>query len=83
MVSNYHFGGYAKTNEELISFVNYFYNNHSIPLDIIYTAKMLFGIMDLVKKGYFPKKSSILAVHTGGLQGNIGMNQQLGFSLPV
>ncbi len=74
LITDYHFGGYAKINHELISFINAFKSNYNIPLDPIYTGKMLFGIFDLMKKGYFPKGSKILAIHTGGLQGIDGMN---------
>lgn len=69
LVSDYHFGGYAKTTEELMSFINCFYKEQQILLDPIYTGKMLFGIIDLIKKGYFKSNSKILAIHTGGLQG--------------
>ena len=75
--NEYHFGGYAKINEILISFINNFYQQTTIPLDPVYTGKMMFGIMDLVKKDFFKKNISILAIHTGGLQGIEGMNQQL------
>jgi len=37
----------------------------------------MFGIVDLIKKGYFPEGSKILAIHTGGLQGIKGMNRYL------
>lgn len=77
LLSDYHFGGYAKVSEELINFVNDFYMKTEIPLDPIYTGKMIFGIMDLIKKDYFPRNSKILAIHTGGLQGIAGMNQKL------
>ncbi len=75
--SDYHFGGYAKINEALIRFINDFYKKTNIPLDPIYTGKMMFGIVDLIHKGYFPKGSKILAIHTGGLQGIEGMNRKL------
>ena len=74
---DYHFGGYAKINEELIRFINDFYTQTNIPLDPTYTGKMMFGIVDLINKGYFPKGSKILAIHTGGLQGIVGMNRKL------
>ncbi|HLT32922.1 MAG TPA: pyridoxal-phosphate dependent enzyme [Aquaticitalea sp.] len=74
LVNDYHFGGYAKINRELISFINEFKANYGIPLDPIYTGKMMFGIFDLMAKGYFPNESKILAIHTGGLQGIDGMN---------
>ncbi len=80
---NYHltdaycFGGYAKIDSQLIRFMNEFKRNHGIPLDPIYTGKMMFGIFDLLKQGYFKENSRILAIHTGGLQGILGMNQLL------
>jgi 1-aminocyclopropane-1-carboxylate deaminase len=77
LISDYHFGGYAKINQELISFINAFKRNYKVPLDPIYTGKMMFGINDLIKNGYFPKNSKILAIHTGGLQGIAGMNISL------
>ncbi|MFD1162939.1 MULTISPECIES: 1-aminocyclopropane-1-carboxylate deaminase/D-cysteine desulfhydrase [Hwangdonia] len=74
LVTDYHFGGYAKINEALISFINDFKKDYQIPLDPVYTGKMMFGIYDLIEKGYFPKGSKILAIHTGGLQGIAGIN---------
>jgi len=72
--TNYHFGGYAKVSEELITFINNFKRETQIPLDPVYTGKMMFGIVDLIKKNYFKKGTKILAIHTGGLQGIDGMN---------
>jgi 1-aminocyclopropane-1-carboxylate deaminase/D-cysteine desulfhydrase-like pyridoxal-dependent ACC family enzyme len=69
-VADYHFGGYAKKTDELMSFMNSFYIENNIPLDFVYTAKMMFGVNDLVQKNYFPPGSNILCIHTGGLQGN-------------
>ena len=77
LINSYHFGGYAKVSRELIEFVNQFKTSSGIPLDPIYTAKMMFGIMDLTKKDYFLPGTSILAIHSGGLQGISGMNEQL------
>lgn len=71
---DYHFGGYGKVSDELIEFMNAFYQQTNIPLDPIYTSKMMFGILDLIKKDYFLPNSKILAIHTGGLQGIAGMN---------
>lgn len=70
---DYSFGGYAKRTEELISFINHFYHQHHIPLDFVYTGKMMVGVNDLVGKNYFPPGSKILCIHTGGLQGNISL----------
>ncbi|KAB1068858.1 1-aminocyclopropane-1-carboxylate deaminase/D-cysteine desulfhydrase [Tamlana haliotis] len=77
LITDYHFGGYAKINEELVTFINQFKADYNIPLDPVYTGKMLFGVFDLIEKGYFPKGSRILAIHTGGLQGISGMNALL------
>ena len=77
VISDFHFGGYGKVSNELISFINQFYNDYKIPLDPIYTGKMVFGVMELIKQNYFPKNSKILMIHTGGLQGISGMNLKL------
>lgn len=72
LITDYHFGGYAKTNTELIDFVNDFYQKQNIPLDLIYTGKMLYGILHLAKTSSKFNGKKIVAVHTGGLQGNKG-----------
>jgi len=74
---NYHFGGYAKVTRELIVFMNTFKKQTQIPLDAIYTGKMVFGVLDMIAKNYFTRGTRILMVHTGGLQGNEGMNMVL------
>ena len=76
--NRYHFGGYAKYQPELINFINHFKKTNAIPLDPIYTGKLFYGIYDLIKNDYFPRGSSILAVHTGGLQGIAGFNKRFG-----
>jgi 1-aminocyclopropane-1-carboxylate deaminase len=77
LITDYHFGGYGKVNEELIQFINQFYKETQVPLDPIYTGKMVFGVIDLIQKNYFPDDSKILLIHTGGLQGISGMNTLL------
>ncbi|MEF3077724.1 1-aminocyclopropane-1-carboxylate deaminase/D-cysteine desulfhydrase [Winogradskyella poriferorum] len=74
LITDYHFGGYGKIKPELITFINDFKKRYNIPLDPIYTGKMMYGIFDLIEKQFFPKDSKILAIHTGGLQGVEGMN---------
>ncbi len=73
LLHNYHFGGFGKTNQQLINFMQHFKTSYGIDLDRVYTAKMMFAIFDLINKNYFPAQSNILAIHTGGLQGN-GVN---------
>lgn len=69
-ISDYHLGGYAKKTKALIAFMNIFYRENKIPLDFVYTGKMMFGVDELLKNNYFPSGSNVLCVHTGGLQGN-------------
>lgn len=76
--TDYHFGGYAKFNEPLIDFINQFRALHGIPLDPIYTGKMMYGIYALMKTGFFKKGETVMAIHTGGLQGIEGFNQRFG-----
>ena len=77
LINTYHFGGYAKVNEGLVQFINDFKKQHGIQLDPVYTGKMMFGLTDLMRNGFFSKNTRILAVHTGGLQGIAGMNAKL------
>ncbi|MDM9584848.1 pyridoxal-phosphate dependent enzyme [Nostoc sp. GT001] len=76
LVCDYHFGGYAKVNDELLLFSQQFTQEHGVPLDYVYTAKMFYGVMDLLKQGFFCKGDRLLLVHTGGLQGNAGMEER-------
>lgn len=69
ILDDYCFGGYAKTNDELLSFINNFEQQYRIPLEQIYTGKMFYGVFDLISKGYFKENSKILILHSGGLQG--------------
>ena len=77
LISKYTFGGYAKFNIELILLMNHFYQQYQIPLDPIYTGKMLFGIFDLIKTKKWSWGENILVIHSGGLQGVKPMNLQL------
>jgi len=74
LIRDYHFGGYAKINSELIEFINEFNALHDIPLDPVYTGKMMFGIKAMIARGEIDKHAKVLAIHTGGLQGIKGMN---------
>lgn len=77
LITDYHFGGYGKVTDELIDWINSFFLQTQIPIDPIYTGKMAFGVVDLIHRNFFPPKSKILMIHTGGLQGIAGMNIQL------
>ena len=77
LITGYECGGYARVTRELIAEMNAFYRETGILTDPVYTGKMITGILDLLKKGYFKKGSRILVIHTGGLQGIAGMNAKL------
>jgi 1-aminocyclopropane-1-carboxylate deaminase len=83
IMAGYDFGGFGKMDENLIRFIKTFYDSTKIPLDGIYTGKMMFGLFEMLHHGYFPTGSKILAIHTGGLQGNIGLNKKYKAELPV
>jgi len=75
IINEYHFGGYAKTTAELLSFKTDFENQFNVPLDFVYTSKMMYGIFDTIQKGNFKEDLTVVAIHTGGLQGNKGFEK--------
>jgi 1-aminocyclopropane-1-carboxylate deaminase len=72
---DYHFGGYAKVKPALIDFMKDFKQRFDIQLEPVYTAKMLYGLLDMIAKDYFPRGSRIVAIHSGGLQGLSGYKE--------
>jgi 1-aminocyclopropane-1-carboxylate deaminase len=70
LLTDYHHGGYAKTNDDLNSFIEDMLHQYNLPLDHVYTGKLIWGIMKEIEAGNFPRGSTILALHTGGLQGS-------------
>ncbi|WKV13261.1 1-aminocyclopropane-1-carboxylate deaminase/D-cysteine desulfhydrase [Marivirga harenae] len=81
LMTQYHFGGYAKWKPELVDFITEFYEKTAVPLDPIYTGKMMYGLMMEWKKDNISSDDHILAVHSGGLQGIAGFNERFGFDL--
>ncbi|GAB3880003.1 pyridoxal-phosphate dependent enzyme [Hymenobacter segetis] len=76
--TDYHFGGYAKYSAELLVFIQQFQERHGVLLDPIYTGKLLFGVLDLIGKGYFQRGSTVVAIHTGGQQAWAGWQERFG-----
>lgn len=70
LFDHWHFGGFGKWDTELVNFMKEFYTINQIPLDIVYTGKMMFGIMEQLQSGFFPSNARVCCIHTGGLQGN-------------
>ncbi len=76
----YHFGGFAKKDETLLSYMNEFYRETGIPTDFVYTGKLAYAMNDMLQKEKLPTNSKILFIHSGGLQGNRSLkNNQLIF----
>ena len=69
---HYHFGGYAKVDDSLIQFIKDFNSQYDIMLDAVYTGKMFFGLFQLIAEGHFKNSTTIVTIHSGGLQGNAG-----------
>lgn len=67
--TRYHFGGYARITEELKRFMDMQWTTHQLPLDHVYTAKALYGLFDMIQGGEIARGSTVLMIHTGGLQG--------------
>ncbi|WP_285011383.1 1-aminocyclopropane-1-carboxylate deaminase/D-cysteine desulfhydrase [Pedobacter faecalis] len=74
---DYHFGGYAKTTPDLMAYIRSFVAAEGILIDPVYTAKMFFAIDDLRIKGSLDRLESVVALHTGGLFGILGMKEKL------
>lgn len=73
ILNDYHFGGYAKKTDDLLHFMNNFCNKHKIPTDFVYSGKLMYALQDLCFKKYFSPTDKILAIHCGGLQGNVSL----------
>ncbi len=73
ILADYHFGGYAKHPKALLDWMNHLYTTYQLPTDIVYTSKMLYGVFNLIESSYFAEGSKIMAIHSGGLQGNLSV----------
>ncbi len=80
--TDYHFGGYGKTQPALLTFLREFTTKYGILTDPVYTAKMFFAIEDLANKGHIRKDAKVVALHTGGLLGLLGMKDRIEKILP-
>jgi 1-aminocyclopropane-1-carboxylate deaminase len=61
----FHFGGYARLTPELDAFADDFERRHGIPVERLYVAKMLYGLVALAEEGAFPPGTTVAAVVTG------------------
>jgi len=74
--TDYHFGGYGKADDQLIGFIKEFVAATGIVIEPVYTGKMMYALYDLIGKGHFEPGSRILAVHSGGIWGLLGMKDK-------
>ena len=74
--NDYHFGGYAKHTNALLEFKTWFETTYHIPLDYVYTTKLMYAVFDLMKQHKLSKDKKTLIVHSGGLQGNKGYEER-------
>lgn len=81
IVDQFMFGGFARYVPELIDFARRFYQQTRILPDPVYTVKMLYGLDQLLQQGFFPNSSTVVAVHTGGLQGWAGFRERFGVDI--
>ncbi|MES2703039.1 MAG: 1-aminocyclopropane-1-carboxylate deaminase/D-cysteine desulfhydrase [Bacteroidota bacterium] len=79
LTDDWHFGGFGKWNESLLLFMNGFYQMNNIPLDIIYTSKMMYGLQQMIANDSFNAADRILCIHSGGLQGNSSVAKWLNY----
>lgn len=77
VIEENYFGGFAKVDKSLLDFKKDFEAKHGIVLDYIYTAKMFYHLFRLIEEAYFKEGSKIICIHTGGIQGNKGMEMRL------
>jgi 1-aminocyclopropane-1-carboxylate deaminase len=76
LINDFHFGGFAKYDATLITFMNSFYQQYTIPTDVVYTAKVFYAVQSLIEAAFFSEASKILIIHTGGLQGNKSLTKE-------
>jgi len=75
--NEYHFGGYAKHPAALIQNMNEWWNLYQLPTDIVYTAKLIYATRHLMEQQFFPPNSHVVAIHSGGLQGNTSLSKNI------
>lgn len=80
---DFHLGGYAKFHAGLVAFMHDFYLRFNIILDPVYSGKLLYALNELIKRDHFEQGTTLLAIHTGGLQGIEAFNKRYQTALPL
>lgn len=69
--TQFHHGGYGKTNPALNDFMMAFEARTGIALEHVYTGKMMWGLYKMIESGEIAAGSELIALHTGGIMQNI------------
>ena len=77
VMDQYHRGGYARTDSSLLAYCMHFEALNGIPLEPVYSGKLMMALEELIGQGFFPEGSKVLAIHGGGLQGKRGFNNEI------
>jgi 1-aminocyclopropane-1-carboxylate deaminase len=80
---DFHLGGYAKFHAGLVAVIHDFYLSYQIVLDPVYSGKLLYALNELIKRDYFKPGTTLIAIHTGGLQGIEAFNKRYQTTLPL
>ena len=80
---DFHLGGYAKYHAGLVAFMHDFYLRYHIVLDPVYSGKLLYALNELINRDYFEPDTTLIAIHTGGLQGIEAFNKRYQTTLPL
>lgn len=75
--------GYAQVSKTLIAFAHDVLQQTGVLLDPIYTAPMLFQLVQMIKDDTWTFGKKLLLIHTGGTQGIIGFNTRSSLQWPV
>ena len=61
--------GYGMPTESGVEAIKLTARTEGLLLDPVYTGKVMAGLVDLIHKGYFTKKDTVIFIHTGGTPG--------------
>ena len=76
LLTEHHCGGYGKFSHHDCVRIQTIVNQTGIPFEPIYSGKMLLAFMNMVEQGYFSAGQRIVLLHTGGLQGLLGLAER-------
>jgi 1-aminocyclopropane-1-carboxylate deaminase/D-cysteine desulfhydrase-like pyridoxal-dependent ACC family enzyme len=69
--------GYGIITDDCIEAIRLVAQTEGVFLDPVYTGKAMAGLIDLIRKGQFTPKDTVVFVHTGGLPAVFAYHQEL------